>query len=457
MKKDKLTRRDFLKVASITTAGLALSACGLGTTKSPNPTSTPPLTPFSTSTNTSIPSTPTISVTPTPENIADTKDLSVWIDNFVHAYGGNVVVNGVEMDTNQLTDEIRKNSSAFTQAKEINGINYSFLVINTVPLASRQESNSWNPITIKLLANTQGLKVGSENRITDGFFDQLNQATISGSYWKQVCPTQNVYDFNYFEGQINSLAGHNMILRGPWLLFPTVSYAMPDWLLNGNFSKEQLADMLINHVKTVITYGKSKGITEWVVVNEPFLPKYRENDIFYKSFGYDYIETAFQTAREAEPNAMLIYNDVDNHSQNGLTTALTLEIVKNLKSKGLIDAVGIEGHIGDWVKIPDPKDVELTLKSYEVPIIVTEFDYNLTKVTGSDQERYEKQAKVYRDFLTAALNINCKDFTFWGLNDSSTWLLDIGITDGASTMFDKYNLPKMAYYAVIGALFDRIN
>jgi hypothetical protein len=63
MKKNKLTRRDFLKVASVTSAGLVLSACGVDVTKLPDPTATaiPSLTPFPTITNTPVPT-----VTPTP-------------------------------------------------------------------------------------------------------------------------------------------------------------------------------------------------------------------------------------------------------------------------------------------------------------------------------------------------------------------------------------------------------
>lgn len=61
MKKNELTRRDFLKMAGVASAGLALSACGVDATKLPDPTATPSLTPFPTSTNT-----PTLTPTPKP-------------------------------------------------------------------------------------------------------------------------------------------------------------------------------------------------------------------------------------------------------------------------------------------------------------------------------------------------------------------------------------------------------
>jgi GH35 family endo-1,4-beta-xylanase len=68
MKKNKITRRDFLKMAGITSAGLALSACGVDVTKLPDSTATvtPSLTLFPTVTNT-----PTLTPTPMPPTIGD--------------------------------------------------------------------------------------------------------------------------------------------------------------------------------------------------------------------------------------------------------------------------------------------------------------------------------------------------------------------------------------------------
>jgi hypothetical protein len=66
MKKNILTRRDFLKMAGVTSAGLALSACGVDATRLPDLTATPSLTPFPTSTNT-----PTITPTPKPPTMGE--------------------------------------------------------------------------------------------------------------------------------------------------------------------------------------------------------------------------------------------------------------------------------------------------------------------------------------------------------------------------------------------------
>ena len=444
-----------MKIKNIVTVLLVafiLASCAPAAKAVPTETAIP------TSTFTPIPTaTATITPTPTPENIANAKDLPVWLDDFVHAYGDKITVNGIEMNASQLTDEIRKNSEKFIQVKEINGSEVLFLLINGTPLAFREKGH-WQSITIKMLADSQGLRIGSENRITPDFYEQLNQMTV-GIYWSVIEPQQGVYNFDELDKSVADAKKHNMTIRGHALVFPTSSsWTMPQWLKDNKFSKDDLRGILVEHVTKVVQHGKEKGVTEWVVVNEPYLKdSSRTDDIFYKAFGgYEYIEIAFQAAREADPNALLIYNDTDNHSSIGMTTSLTRQIVNMLKEKKLIDAVGIQAHIGDWVPVYDPNDIEETLKSYGLPIVITEFDYNLIGVSGTEQERYEKQAKVYSDFMVAALNANCMEFTFWGISDSNTWLLDIGITDGAPALFDTSYRPKMAYYAVLAVLFHKM-
>jgi GH35 family endo-1,4-beta-xylanase len=117
-------------------------------TVTPVPSSTPTITP--------IPPTPTVMPTPTPENIADSKDLSAWVDEFVHAYDGKVTVNGVEMDASQLTNEIRTNSNKFIESKQVNGSEVLFLEVNNIPLAMR-EGSLWQEATMANLSEMSGI------------------------------------------------------------------------------------------------------------------------------------------------------------------------------------------------------------------------------------------------------------------------------------------------------------
>lgn len=337
------------------------------------------------------------------------------------------------------------------------------------PLVVKEvDEQKWSAVSLKIMAKIIGINVGTEasgwlfgdKTAFNLAIEQVNKATISDVSWKTLQPTKNSpINFEGLDRQISLWAGTGVQLQGLSLVFPTSTYSMPNWLMNGSFNKQELSEILTNYITQVVTHGKEQGIHEWIVVNEPYLPKYRENDVFYKTFGdYSYIQLAFEAARKADPSATLIFNDTDNHGQGGLTTALTKKIVLDLKKDGLIDAVGIQAHMGDWVKVPDVNDLSKTLKSYEITIIVTEFDYNLTKIEGDESTRNKQQAIVYSNLVRAFLEMAVKNITFWGLDDKNSWLEINHISPNANpTMFDRQFKPKFAYYSTLKAMLDFIH
>lgn len=369
-----------------------------------------------------------------------------------------------------------ENVSMYEEKIIVNNLEYHFIMANPnherlpstlkkysklykeISLFRYHEKNGlWNKVNLRDFADLNKIKLGSEYRLVPRFFEEINEVVV-GVYWKGINPAPNKYNFKNLDSLVNSLKEKGVSMRGHALVFPAADYAMPQWLKESNFSKEELESILVNHIKTVISHGKELGIKEWVVVNEPYLrPGLRDDDIFYKTFGnYDYIEIAFRAAREADPEATLIYNDTDNHSSTGLTTALTQRIVDDLKAKGLVDVVGVQGHIGDWVQVPNMTDVTNTLNKYDLPIAITEFDFNLSDLNKTQDELYLYQAEVYRDFFTAAFTTgNLHAFTFWGISDRNSWLtVDLGQEDADPTIFDKNHKPKASYYALIQVLYE---
>jgi endo-1,4-beta-xylanase len=174
-------------------------------------------------------------------------------------------------------------------------------------------------------------------------------------------------------------------------------------------------------------------------------------DVFYKKFGFDYIDLAFQIARETDPSAKLIYNAGDNETSAAPTTQQTRLIVDRLRAKGLIDGVGLEMHL-DATQTYDKEDVITTMKSYGVPVHVTEIDVDLTNVKGAQEERYARQAQVYGDMLSACLESGvCKSFSVWGIGDKNSWL-ERESSNADPTLFDDNLNPKPAYFAILNAL-----
>ncbi len=278
----------------------------------------------------------------------------------------------------------------------------------------------------------------------------FNLAVISsGFYWHDVEPTRGQFNLSFADEQVAFAQSKNMLMCGHALLLAESPY-IPDWLAKGNFTRDDLAQLLRNYIVQVMSRYKGR-IGMYLVVEDAPLPPDTQNDIFYQKFGYDYIDLAFQIARETDPSAVLIYNAGDNETSGGAATQLTRQIVQRLKVKGLVDGVGLEMHL-DGTKPYVKQDVIATMRSYGVPVYVTEIDVDLTNVQGTQQERYAKQAKIYGDMFAACLESGvCKSFAVWGIGDKYSWLRRASpIAD--PTLFDDNLNPKPAYFALLDAL-----
>ena len=176
-----------------------------------------------------------------------------------------------------------------------------------------------------------------------------------------------------------------MEICGHTLFWPSFDQAYPDWVLNGKFSKAQLEALTKNYIKTVMNHYQGK-INCWIVVEEPLNSTDRKWDLLYSVFGgYDYLDWVYQIARETDPNALLIYNDEYNLTTDDDNTDLTHTILDRLKQKGLVDGVGLEMHL-DANDPPEKQEVSETMKSYGLPVHVTEIDVNLSGIPGLQEE-----------------------------------------------------------------------
>ena len=120
----------------------------------------------------------------------------------------------------------------------------------------------------------------------------------------------------------------------------------------GNWSKKELSDVLKEHIQTVVRHGGDTYYS-WEVVNEPTNPTH--NGCWSRVLGDDeYMVKAFQYAREANPNALLLLNDT--FGQGGIDKERVDEffsIGRSREEKGRADrchrhgnALGTAGNCG---------------------------------------------------------------------------------------------------------------
>lgn len=312
-------------------------------------------------------------------------------------------------------------------------------------------------ITLRDYASAIGFYIGvlgggygfrdSYDAITNLQQQEFN-ATINYLGWDDVEPEKERHNWGPTDNDISFAVRHNMEVCGHPLVW---CQGLPSWIA-GEFTRAELLDLMIGHIRSVIQRYRGK-VKNWVVVNEAFHPR---GDIFSRYIGDDYIEIAFATAREADPNATLIYNDYDNHYLGATRERLTRDIVTHLQRKQLIDGLGLQLTI--WAtSAPSKENVIEAMRSYNIPIFVTEFAVLLKGVAGTQEQRYAIQASIYKEMLEAAIESKvCNHFYIFGIGDKFS-IHENPIFPWAHptqdpTPFDDNLVPKPAYFAMLEVL-----
>lgn len=318
---------------------------------------------------------------------------------------------------------------------------------------------------LKELAERRGIQIGSfaslkylrERPYSDLLKSEFEYLMIDGEpNWKfedhELRPAIDKFDFADLDHVFEFADENDMPVRVQHLLWGDDKW-LPDWLKNGNYTNQQLLDIIHNHISTVGQRYKGK-VREYTVVNEAFARKSGANgnrDWWGERLGETYIDMAFKWAREADPNAILILNDFSNETEGEISN-LVYNYVKSARGRGIpIDAIGMQMHLGGG-SAPSKADVVKNMKRFGdlgVKVYVTEFDVNMHDVHETKDKEDQMQAKVYGEMLGACLEVGpsvCPNFGYLGLTDRQSWYHGIGLDDANPLMFDDDFNPKPAFF-----------
>jgi endo-1,4-beta-xylanase len=246
--------------------------------------------------------------------------------------------------------------------------------------------------------------------------------------------------------------------------------AIPTWLKEGTYTREEYLEILETHVKIVMEHFQGR-VAEWSIANEaPSRAFSPGNDFWADNIGIEYIGMAFRWAREADPEAILIFNDANNESPRDASSSLTIDrmytLLRQLKDDNVpIDVIGMQMHLLlPWNSPirPTKQSVIETMQRFAelgVTVYITEFDINLQWMDGSQEERWEFQAQLYADMVSACIESGvCTSITFWGVSDSTSWLSCnewdwcLNYPQSEPLLFDRDFLPKPAYFSILDVL-----
>jgi endo-1,4-beta-xylanase len=190
-------------------------------------------------------------------------------------------------------------------------------------------------------------------------------------------------------------------------------------------------------------------------------------DFWADKVGPEYVDLSFKWARECDPDGILLLNDtaVDSRrdSETNLLINELLATIAGMKIRGIpIDAVGIQGHFFlPWESLVPPikEDVIQTMQDYAalgVDVYITELDVNLSRLSGTRDEKWAFQAQVYKTLIDACLESGvCKGFGVFGINDDQGFGMCLSVQECPPKVlpeplwFDNNFTPKPAFYAVL--------
>ena len=229
-------------------------------------------------------------------------------------------------------------------------------------------------------------------------------------------------------------------------------------------TRDELLQRMREHIHTVV--GRYKGkVKVWDVVNEAIAdggPDVLRNSPWRLIIGPDFIAKAFEYAHEADPDAVLRYNDYGLENPGKRQKLITL--IKELQAQHVpVMAIGTQTHVS--VTGPSEEEEDKTLSDIEslgLPIHITELDVNGAQggqrnngadvannaattqgglVSDADKRLADQYAHLFRVFFK---HKSVKVVTLWGVNDGVSWR-----ANGKPLLFDGNDQPKPAFDAVI--------
>ena len=292
----------------------------------------------------------------------------------------------------------------------------------------------------------------------------------------ELQPREGEFRFEQADALVRFAQEHGLQVAGHTLIWAK-DERTPAWVfLDGEepASRELVLKRMRTHILTVASRYRGK-VASWDVVNEvlddgePYLRPSKWLSIV----GPEFVAKAFEWAHEADPDALLVYNDYDldrPHKREKL-----IRLIDELRAQAVpLGAVGIQGHWEvDRVPLRDIEALLAAMKAKGLKVMVSELDLgvvprgvwwadggkNRAEVAktnplagGCPPDVLDRQARQYAELFTLFLEHSdaIARVTFWDLHDGRSWLNTFPWKHAEyPLLFDRSAEPKPAFRAVM--------
>ncbi len=332
------------------------------------------------------------------------------------------------------------------------------------------------PDSLREAARQSGMLIGAAVRPTQ-LSEAAYAATLARDFnmlepedalkWEVLRPGPQSFDFSQADQIVDFAARHNMKVRGHTLVWHRQN---PVWLTTAHYTAEQMSKLLETHIRTVVRHYRGK-IFAWDVANEAFDEGknagqlrstiwYDQPGIGYSEKGYAYLAQCFRWAHEADPHALLFYNEAEAEEMNPKSDAI-YAMVRDFKRESVpIDGIGLQMHIANLhVNVASISANIARFTSLGLQVHITEMDVALPvdAAGNASAEDLKRQTEIYRQVAEACVSHpGCTAIQTWGFTDKYSWIGSHSKhTQGAALLFDHDYHPKPARDAIRDALDSR--
>jgi endo-1,4-beta-xylanase len=245
--------------------------------------------------------------------------------------------------------------------------------------------------------------------VPSNFSTYWNQVTPENSTkWGSVESSRDSMNWSQADMAYNYAKSNGMQFKFHCLVWGSQE---PGWI-GGLSAADKKAEVLEWMDAAAAKYGSAQFVD---VVNEPLhaKPSYKDAIGGDGSTGWDWVIWAFQEARKRFSGKLLINEYGIISDPNATSNYLT--IINLLKSRGLVDGIGIQCHQFnmDTVSTSTMRSVLNSLAATGLPIYVSELD-----ITGDDSTQL---ARYKEKFPVLWEHSGVQGITLWGWIQGQTW------------------------------------
>lgn len=298
----------------------------------------------------------------------------------------------------------------------------------------------------------------------DLLIEHFNSVTAENEMkFERLHPAEDRYTFEAADRLVALAKANGMGVRGHTLVWHNQT---PAWVFeNEDGSQTDRVTLLArmkSHINTVVSRYRGE-LYAWDVVNEAVSDSGSEllrPSKWLDIIGEDFIAKAFEYAHEADPEALLFYNDYNEADPVKSDKIYTL--VKSLLEQGVpIHGIGLQAHWSlyhpslDHIRVAIEKYASLGVKLHitELDVSMFAFDDRRTDLTAPTEEMLALQAERYGQFfrLFQEYSEYITSVTFWGAADDYTWLDHFPVRGRKNWpfLFDAKHQPKPSYSEVL--------